>query len=1437
MLNDSIDLIEGSSIRNLVVESGSSFPTNPTVGEMFYYTVDSLMYVSNGVNWTSTGTGAGGGGGGSVSSVAISGSNGITVGGSPITNAGTFSLGLGDITPTSVTALGQIAGANLSGDNTGDETLSSIKSKLGITTLSGSNTGDETDNSIKTALGITTLSGSNTGDETAASIKAALGVTELSGENTGDETAVSIKAALGVTTLSGSNTGDQTITLIGDLEGSGTDTINVTLADVNLSPINLGFHKVTVNAKGLVTGSAAVDSTDITTVLGFAPYPASNPAGYVTSVDPAPVTSVAGRIGDIVLSKADVGLGSVDNTSDLSKPISTATSAAIDAKQDSLGFTPANKAGDTFTGPVLLQANPSQALGAATKQYVDLLAAGLKAQESVETATEAPLPASSYDNGVLGVGATLTASANGSLGAVGGYSGYSTNSRILVKDQVAAAQNGLYKVTTAGSAGTPWVLTRTTDYDSTAEIVSGDFTYVRYGTLSGTQWVMTTGGSITVGGTTILWTQLSGGASSPVAGAGINVTGNTVSNTGVLSVIAGSNIAVSGATGNVTLSVSGSVPLATNISGGAAGRVLYQSATGTTAFSGAGTVGQILTSNGSGAPTWVDNTGGSAETLSGTTINSSVVNSSLQTLGLLKSVGLSQFSTVQPDSTGIWYDTGFTIKINGAGFKINTGGAGNLLFINPINGLATFSNNVQALTFVGNLSGNATTATTATTATSATTATTATKSTHLAGGVAGKIPYQSAANTTSFTTVGNVGDVLTSNGSGAPTWEPGATVDANMLIGTTLANTVINSSLQTLGVVKGISFSQSGAIEPSDTGLWYNTGLTINVNGNGLKVDSTTTNLLHINPLNARATFAYNVHAPTFVGNLTGNATSANTATNATNCTNATTSQTATYLLGGGAGRIPYQANTNITSFLSNGTTGQFLKSNGFGVPPAWSSIDLATRANGLIGGTGGRVVYQSAADTTNFVAVGTAGQVLLSNGNAAPYWGTVSTVENANRIVGGTSGNVLYQSTAGTTQFVTNGSAGQVLTSNGAFAPSWNTLPVQTTVANIAGGTNGNLVYQSNANATSFVPNGTSGQILQCNGNTAPTWVNNTAGAFTLGDVAVTSGSTITTVTGVATLGFRISGASAPPAGYPGLWVSGNKLNILGTGAGFAFRNNANSATLLDLNDSGAAVFASSVTASSFSGSGSGLTSIPNSALTGSGVITIGSSQVALGGTMSSLTGITTMSGLSSVTSTNFYGTLTGSCTGSAASVTSASQPAITSVGTLTSLTVGPGTINGTLNGTCTGSASTVSNAAQPTITSLGTLTALNCSGTAAFTGTTTVGGFEVGTKVIPQNSKSVDYTTVLADSGKHILHPSADTASRTYVIDSNANVPYPIGTALTFINQYSAGVITISIVSDTMRLAVTGAVGNRSLAPCGIATAIKLTATEWIISGSGLS
>lgn len=109
------------------------------------------------------------------------------------------------------------------------------------------------------------------------------------------------------------------------------------------------------------------------------------------------------------------------------------------------------------------------------------------------------------------------------------------------------------------------------------------------------------------------------------------------------------------------------------------------------------------------------------------------------------------------------------------------------------------------------------------------------------------------------------------------------------------------------------------------------------------------------------------------------------------------------------------------------------------------------------------------------------------------------------------------------------------------------------------------------------------------------------------------------------------------------------------------------------------------------------------------------------------------------------------------------------------------------------------------------------------------------IGYLNIPQNSQSAAYTTVLADSGKHIYHPTGDNSARTFTIDSNANVAYPVGTAITFINDINT--ITIAITSDTLVLAGTGASGSRTLAVNGVATAIKVTSTRWIISGTGLT
>lgn len=106
------------------------------------------------------------------------------------------------------------------------------------------------------------------------------------------------------------------------------------------------------------------------------------------------------------------------------------------------------------------------------------------------------------------------------------------------------------------------------------------------------------------------------------------------------------------------------------------------------------------------------------------------------------------------------------------------------------------------------------------------------------------------------------------------------------------------------------------------------------------------------------------------------------------------------------------------------------------------------------------------------------------------------------------------------------------------------------------------------------------------------------------------------------------------------------------------------------------------------------------------------------------------------------------------------------------------------------------------------------------------------VGFRIIPQNSQSAAYTTVMADSGKHIFHPASDTTARNFTIDSNANVAYPIGTAITFVNETLGGVITIKITSDTLLHSADGTTGDYTLAASKIATALKITTTKWIIS-----
>lgn len=102
------------------------------------------------------------------------------------------------------------------------------------------------------------------------------------------------------------------------------------------------------------------------------------------------------------------------------------------------------------------------------------------------------------------------------------------------------------------------------------------------------------------------------------------------------------------------------------------------------------------------------------------------------------------------------------------------------------------------------------------------------------------------------------------------------------------------------------------------------------------------------------------------------------------------------------------------------------------------------------------------------------------------------------------------------------------------------------------------------------------------------------------------------------------------------------------------------------------------------------------------------------------------------------------------------------------------------------------------------------------------------------PLDAKTANYTAVDGDQGKTILLSSGSGV--TFTIPANASVAYENGTVLTFINMSSSN-LSVAITSDTMYLAGTGSTGTRTIAQYGVATAIKMTSTTWLISGTGLT
>jgi hypothetical protein len=182
---------------------------------------------------------------------------------------------------------------------------------------------------------------------------------------------------------------------------------------------------------------------------------------------------------------------------------------------------------DAGGNKILNVGTPVASTDAANKGYVDAVKQALDIKDSVRVATTANI-ASTYNNGTSGVGATITADANGAI-SIDDVSP-TTGNRILVKNQTDTTENGIYTVTTVGDGSNPFVLTRAIDNDSSADMTGGVFCFVEEGTVSADAGFVLSNvtGSATLGTTGLGFTQFSG-AGSVTAGVGLGKTGNTLS--------------------------------------------------------------------------------------------------------------------------------------------------------------------------------------------------------------------------------------------------------------------------------------------------------------------------------------------------------------------------------------------------------------------------------------------------------------------------------------------------------------------------------------------------------------------------------------------------------------------------------------------------------------------------------------------------------------------------------------------------------------------------------------------------------------------------------------------------------------------------------------------------------------------------------------------
>lgn len=359
----------------------------------------------------------------------------------------------------------------------------------------------------------------------------------------------------------GGGGGSGTVTSITAEDGIASDPNPITssgtisLQDTDVVPGTYSTANITVDQKGRITyaengigGGGTVTSISVVAANGFSGTvfnPTTTPAitlsanglsatvigdGSVTNTEFQYLNTVSSNIQDQINSKQDELVGLTASVTELNYTDGV-TSAIQTQLNGKVGLTGDETVAGikTFSSiPILPATTPISGLQAVNKNYVDTFLQGLKYKGSATAATTTALPANTYNNGASGVGATLTGNANGALAAQDGVT-LTANQLLLVKNEATTANNGLYTLTQVGTGGTPYILTRATNYDTAAEALQGSFVSILSGsTLINTLWGQNSNDVTTMGTDAITFNQIAS-STSYSAGNGIDITGTTIS--------------------------------------------------------------------------------------------------------------------------------------------------------------------------------------------------------------------------------------------------------------------------------------------------------------------------------------------------------------------------------------------------------------------------------------------------------------------------------------------------------------------------------------------------------------------------------------------------------------------------------------------------------------------------------------------------------------------------------------------------------------------------------------------------------------------------------------------------------------------------------------------------------------------------------------------